>query len=225
MSEFQFSSISSSILPRPRSSTLVEALDLLQKAALFMIIATLLVSIGIIASFMGILGISIVVPYPRPHEVPRPHIVAPAFGLAIVITTIGIAIAGAILALYAIFGKLLPSASKFSEYDPEFSTSATLMKIGLIVGFILLIVGFATVIILIGIPMIILAFIFLLIGLVGIAILCFKLYSKFNSTIFLVAGILFIISIFVSILGFVAWILVYVEAGTLKEKALRGEIA
>jgi len=190
-----------------------------------MIIATLLVSIGIIASFMGILGISIVVPYPRPHEVPRPHIVAPAFGLAIVITTIGIAIAGAILALYAIFGKLLPSASKFSEYDPEFSTSATLMKIGLIVGYILLIVGFATVIRLIGIPMIILASIFLLIGLVGIAILCFKLYSKFNSTIFLVAGILFIISVFVSILGFVAWILVYVEAGTLKEKALRGEIA
>ena len=206
------------VQPSPKDR-LVEAFTLLRDSALFMIIATLLVGIGIMSSFFIILGMTIAIP--APMHGPMPFI---GLGITAIILVIAISIAGAVLTLYAIFGKLIPSSTKFKEYDPDFSASESLIKIGLVVGIILYIIGIVTLLIVIGIFILIIAYIFLLIGYIGLAILCFKINSKFNSTIFLVAGILFIISIFIPIIGFVAWILVYAEAGTLREKALSGAL-
>jgi len=139
----------------------------------------------------------------------------------LVITMFVVLVVGAILALYALFGKLLPATSRLKNLDPEFGTSETLIKIGFLVGLLLLVMGVVTAIVFIGIPLIFAAKIMLIIGLIGIAIMCFKMNSRFGSTTFLIAGILFILSIIVPILDFIAWILVYVESGTLIEKLQR----
>lgn len=141
--------------------------------------------------------------------------------LLLVIMLFAVFVVGAVLALYALFGKLLPATSKLKSLDPEFGTSETLMRISYLIGLILLVIGTATAMIFIGIPLIFVAKIFLIIGLIGIAIMCFKINSMFGSTTFLIAGILLILSIVVPILDFIAWILIYVESGTLVEKLQR----
>ncbi|MEM1745956.1 MAG: hypothetical protein QXZ45_03895 [Candidatus Nezhaarchaeales archaeon] len=59
----------------------------------------------------------------------------------------------------------------------------------------------------------IVGYILLILGYVGVIILCFKLNEVEQNTLYLVAGIMFIIAIFISIVGFVAWILLYVALG------------
>ena len=110
------------------SDKLVDALTLLRDSALLMIIAELLVSIGLMAMFLMIFGVAITTPI---HPRPPPHPMA--LGLLAIVLIIAISIAGAVLTLYALFGKLIPSSTKFTEYDPDFSTSATLIKIGLMI--------------------------------------------------------------------------------------------
>ncbi len=60
----------------------------------------------------------------------------------------------------------------------------------------------------------VLSFIFLLIGNIGLILLCFKLHDRFKDALYMVAGILFIIGIFVGgVVSFVGWILLYVALG------------
>jgi len=78
-----------------------------------------------------------------------------------------------------------------------------------------------------GLVLIVLGTIFLFIGFVGLIIGCFSLNARFHEPLFLVAGILFIIYLIASILvfipyvsavapvlGLIAWILMYVAAGS-----------
>ncbi|MDH5815874.1 MAG: hypothetical protein QE164_03655 [Candidatus Nezhaarchaeota archaeon] len=66
----------------------------------------------------------------------------------------------------------------------------------------------------------IVGYILLILGYVGVIILCFKLNEVEQNTLYLVAGIMFIIAIFISIVGFVAWILLYVALGDSIKNAL-----
>ncbi len=197
-----------------QQAVLIEALRELREAALFFIISSLLLSAGSTLLFFGLLtavGISI-------------HVAglgAAVPGVLLYIVLVGATVAGAALALYALFRKLVPSLSKLSEYDIEFRTPSELVRIGFMVSLILFIVGILLVVIIIGLAVLILAYIMLILGYVGLAIVCFKLYSKLNSAIILTAGILFIVGVFIPILTFVAWILVYVECDTLILKLSR----
>ncbi len=139
------------------------------------------------------------------------------------------AIVGAILGLVALFAFLVPAFTHLRNSDPSmFGTAATLVKIGYAVGFILFIIGLALVISAIftlnpgmvfgGLGLFVIGAIFLLIGLVGLIIGMFRLKDKTGETLFLVAGILFIIGIFLGILQFVAWILVFVAANSTLNK-------
>ncbi len=92
----------------------------------------------------------------------------PLAGFGWVVIMAVVAVVGAIIGLYALFGKLVPSTAKLAEYDPEFSISATLIKVGYVGGFILLVLGFITLILLIGFFVLIVAAIFLLIGSIGL---------------------------------------------------------
>ncbi len=115
----------------------------------------------------------------------------------------------ALILLYIIYGKLLPGASKLAIYNPEYSTAASLIKIGYIGGLILAVIGALTIFIHVGIVLLVLALIFFIIARIGLAILCFKLNDDFDEGIILAAGIVFILSIFLNI-DFIAWILLYV---------------
>ncbi len=139
------------------------------------------------------------------------------------------AIVGAILGLVALFAFLVPAFTHLRNSDPSmFSTAATLVKIGYAIGFILVIIGLALIISVVATPSVAVVFgglilfiigaIFLLIGLIGLIIGMFRLKDKTDETLFLVAGILFIIGIFIGILQFVAWILVFVAANSTLNK-------
>jgi hypothetical protein len=64
----------------------------------------------------------------------------------------------------------------------------------------------------VGVIIAVVGLILLLIGFIGLIILMFKLRDDLKDDLFLVAGILFIIGIFVPILTIIAWVLVYVGA-------------
>ncbi len=185
---------------------LIEGLRKLKTASLIYIISALLVGVGFTAAMMGF-----------------------AFGAGgAVFGGVGVlaaAIVGALLGLIALFAFLIPAFSHLKNADPSmFGTPATLVKIGYAVGFILFIIGVGLIMSVIatgnpamvfgGLGLFALGGIFLLIGLIGVAIGMFKLKDKTGETLFLVAGILFIIGIFVGILQFIAWILVFIGANS-----------
>lgn len=193
-----------------RGKLIIEGLEKLRTAAIIYIISSILIGVGILSLFISIY---IVVPS---------RIVMPAILFGIGIVTL--AIIGAFLGLIALFVYLIPAFSKFRNTDPAFSTPYTLVKLGFSGG--LIIVFLAMIIIAIGVGIrsaiyalggfitMVIGVILLIIGIVGLIIGTFKLRDITGEELFTVAGILFIVGIFISILQFVAWILVLIAAGS-----------
>jgi hypothetical protein len=187
--------------PPPSGASYAEAYRLMREGALLLIISSLLVGVGIVLLYFSIIpaafaGFKVV--------------------LGLVIALIVLLIIGGVIALIGLWGKFIPGVEKLAVINPEFGASRTLIKIGLLWGIILLIVGAITLIIPIGLFrlfIIIIAAILLLIGYIGLIILGFKLNELEKNTLYLVAAILFIIGIFIGIASFVGWILLYVALG------------
>lgn len=136
-----------------------------------------------------------------------------------VIVAVIILFVGAIIALIGIYGKLLPGAKALAQYNPSlYGTPETLIRIGYLWGVIILLIGALTLIIIIGIFLMIIAYILLFVGNIGLIILMFRLNDDFNESMFMIAGIMFIIAIFVSLADFIGWILVYAGSQSAIEK-------
>ncbi len=166
--------------------------------------------------------------------IPRIPFIPPALILA-TLTIFFCAIAILVLVLVATYAKLLPGAKALAQYNPdEFGTASTMIRVGYIAGpligilaLVLLIIGAViqnSAIVFSGLGIGIAAIILLFIGFIGLVILCFKINSVFESSMFLAAGILFIVGIFVAICDLIAWILVYVGASEILRKVQRGEL-
>lgn len=69
--------------------------------------------------------------------------------------------------------------------------------------------------------MILVAIVLYILGYIGMLIMCLKLNDLEKNSLYLVAGILFIISIFLPILDFIGWILLYVALGDSINKRMR----
>ena len=194
----------------PNRGRLVAGLRMLRDAALLMIIASLIMGLGMTISMFGMWTVG-----------PMMHGLSPGVpffvGMGMIVLAL-IGIVGAIIGLYAVFGRLLPATTEFASYSSEYATIATLVKIGYVGGLVLLILGFITLMFFVGIFLMFAAILLLLIGSVGLALLSLKLHGELDSSAFLIAGILFLIGILVPIVRFIAWIIVYVEAGTLAGK-------
>ncbi|OYT46459.1 MAG: hypothetical protein B6U85_07510 [Desulfurococcales archaeon ex4484_42] len=218
-------------------SYLESGLSKLRTASILYIVSSLLASIGLISVLPFITMI---------HALPlhadmvaltiTKTIIVNAEASAIAFTTMGVAITmlilsmvGGIISLIALFAYLIPSFSDLSKYDESaFSTPYKLLKIGYLLGLILFIVALIIIIlgavgraltsIILGMVLIIISFILLLLGKIGLAIGMFKLRDRLAETLFLVAGILFIIGIIVTIVDFVGWILVLVATGSALDK-------
>jgi len=185
----------------PSGASYAEAYRLMREGALLLIISSLLVGVGIVLLYFSI--------------IPAAFAGFEAV-LGLVIALIVLLIIGGVITLIGLWGKFIPGVEKLAVINPEFGTSRTLIKIGLLWGIILLIVGAITLIIPIGLFrlfIIIIAGILLLIGYIGLIILGFKLNELEKNTLYLVAAILFIIGIFIGIASFVGWILLYVALG------------
>jgi len=134
-----------------------------------------------------------------------------------------------ILSLVAMFAKFIPGLGKLKQWRAEFSTAHTLVKIGMVGGLILVLLAFVVVIasafaqsiggVLGGFGLLFLGGILLLIGYIGIIVACFNLNSVFRESMYLVAGVLFLVSLLISftvilaavsgILSLIGWILIY----------------
>ncbi len=131
-------------------------------------------------------------------------------------------LAGVVLAIIAVYVKLLSSIKLLKMYDSSrYSSASTLIRVGYVWGLALTLIGLVLAIFAIASPLFIFiavgiiaaGAIMLLIGFIGLIILSFKLHDELRKESFIVAGILFIISIFLGgLLTFIAWIFMYLGA-------------
>jgi len=212
---------------------IIEGLRMIKEGALFVIIGSLIISIVSVALVFTIPFSAFPIQHPAQPSIPhiigpiRCKVVIPIFymntfgtlGFFSLITLIIGVLIGAGLSLYGLYGKIIPGAERLATADSRYSTAHSLLKIGYLGGLGLLIIGVLTLKIIIGIFFIILAMILLLIGKIGIALITFKLNEDYDESMMLIAGILFIIGIFIGFAEFIAWILVYVGIDSVIQKA------
>lgn len=190
-------------------SLLIEGLDKLKMFALISIIADLIFGLGFI-SWLPMFWLRIGM---RPHMAGASMVFMGGLALAVLI------VIGAFLLLVAVYAYLLGAVRDLRDYDEiSFGTSYSLVRIGYIVGLILIAVGALTLIIFVGFFLMILGFILLFIGKLGLIIALFKLHDKFKESLFIVSGILYIVGIFIQILNFVSAILLYFACDSVMKK-------
>jgi len=187
----------------PAQSPLIEAFQKIRMAALLLIIGSLIMSVGVAGSLLPMFMAF----GARGFEGVARGIIAGAL-TATIVTLIG-----AVISLIAIYAYLRPGALELSKADQRYSTASKLINIGYLWGLILIIIGLALALIIIGIPLLVIGIILLIIGKIGVILLSFNLNEAEKNVLYLVAGILFIIGLFVNILSFIAWILMYVALG------------
>jgi len=134
-----------------------------------------------------------------------------------------------ILSLVAMFAKFIPGLGKLKQWRAEFSTAHTLVKIGMVGGLILIPLGIVVIIasafalslggVFAGAGLVLVGLILaLIVGGIGVILACFKLKDVFNESMYLIAGVLFILSLILfivqalvsGILSLIGWILIYV---------------
>lgn len=184
------------VITQPSSEA--EALQKMRDGILLVIIGWVFLGIGILM-FVGGLIVSIITGF--------------RIGFLPLIGAVVLVLVGGVIVLVGFYSRFIPGSSDLAKSDPEFSTGATLIKVGYVWGLILLIIGAILTLALIGVFIIIIGYVLLILGFVGMIILSFKLKDKYGNTLYLIAGILFILGIIFAILGVVAWILLYVALG------------
>jgi len=197
----------------------VEGLNNVRGAALLFIITSIL---GFIADAIAEIGVFSVIS----SAITGDLIGALTSVVGILIAALIILFVGLILSLIAIFAKFIPGLRKLKQWNQEFSTAYTLTRIGMIIGLILVVVGFIAAIPLVAIgamsgsPMVaigsilvagglmFIGLIFLFIGFIGIIVSCFNMNSVFRESMYMIAGILLILSLIlgiISIIGIFVW--------------------
>lgn len=194
----------------PAESATTEALGKVRSGLLLVFIAWILLGAGLLFMFLGILiAWSIRAgPPAAPPEIPARIGLPRVFLAGLVLTVVG-----AVLALVGFYARFIPGVGELARVKPEFSTASTLIKVGYLGGLILVVAGILLLLVLVGILLIVLGLVFLLVGHIGTSILCFKLKDVYQSSLYLIAGILFIVSIFVPVLAAVSCVLLYVALG------------
>jgi hypothetical protein len=139
-----------------------------------------------------------------------------------------------VLGLVAIYAYLIPSAQGLAELKPEeFQTVSSLLVVGYVGGLlttllavVLLALDFTGVtgrsplVALLVVVLLVAGAVLLTVGWIGNIAYFLKLRDVFNSSAFLVAGVLLIIPL----LSIISWILTYVEASSIERKILTGQI-
>ena len=209
----------------------ISALRTLRDGFLYLLIAVI---VGVVAALAGLLSIiaAIVFKAAAPHGPFAGVVGAVTFLLVLSLVAVG-------MALYAIFGKIRPGMRQLSELDSGFRicyTGTTLMLVGLailVLGLIVLAAVFAAA----GfspeahrgnvVSGLILALGVLLIGgiiawignILTFVVSAFTLHSRYQNSLYMAAGILFILDIALFLVGFsgilslVGYILMYIALG------------
>jgi hypothetical protein len=154
--------------------------------------------------------------------------------VSVILSYIALVFVALILLLAAVYAFLLPSSRSMAVWRPEeFSTVYNLLVAGYAGGLVSTVIALIILILdAIGVtsgdPIVVLLFVLLLVigivlfivGWIGNIAYFLKLRDVFNSSGFLVAGILLIIPL----LSIISWILTYIEASSIEKKILIGQI-
>jgi hypothetical protein len=209
----------------------ISALRTLRDGFLYLLIAVI---VGVVAALAGLLSIiaAIVFKAAAPHGPFAGVVGAVAFLLVLSLVAVG-------MALYAIFGKIRPGMRQLSEIDNGFHisyTGTTLMLVGLailVLGLIVLAAVFAaagfspeahrgTVVsgLILALGVLLIGGIIAWIGnILTFVVSAFTLHSRYQNSLYMAAGILFILDIALFLVGFsgilslVGYILMYIALG------------
>ena len=213
-----------------------EALLKLRKGFLYLIVAAIMVFAGFLAGLTSLFFA--VAPF---GEAPKPPLALSSVAVAVAALLVGLA-----LSLYAVFSKIRGGFRELSQVDRSFGicyTGTTLMLVGLvlwIVGALLFIAFLATALptlppggrhhggvfamFILPLTVIVLGLIFAVLGSVlAYVVGAFKLNDRYKDSLFLAAGILYIIDLVLTFVGlpavlqFVGHILMYVALGRAAE--------
>lgn len=193
----------------------VDAYRKMREGTLYLIIAFLLIGVGGIAALLTALPTYYTSAF---AGLERGAKVASALTVVLLSLMILLVI-GSVIGLIGLWGKFVPGVRRLAELNPEFGTSSTLIYVGLFWGTILMIIGAVLLVVLVGVFVMVVAAILTIIGYIGLIMLGFRLNDLEKNSLYLAAGILFVIGIFVPIVGFIAWILLYVALGESIKKA------
>jgi hypothetical protein len=208
------------------------ALRTLRSGFLYLLVAVIM---GIVAVLAGL--ISIIAAFGFMTAAPHgPSAFAGVIGAVATLLILLLVAVG--IALYAIFGKIRPGMRQLSEVDSGFRicyTGTTLMLVGLVImvlGIIVVVAVFAAVgsspetmrgAVIGGLTLFGVLLIGIIIGLIGdiltFVVGAFKLHSRYQNSLYMVAGILFVIDILLMLLGLggiltaVGYILMYMALG------------
>lgn len=190
--------------PTTPSTDVVRAFQKMRRGVLYVLIAWVFLGVGF-TIMVGGLFVTVM-----RAAVGGGALIAALSGL---ILGLALIVIGAIIALVGFYADFIPGADDLARVNPDFSTASSLIRIGYIWGLILCLVGAILTIVIIGVLILLIGYVFLLIGFIGIMIMCFKLNEIYGNVMYLIAGIFFILSIFIPFLGIVSWVLLYVALG------------
>ena len=211
-----------------RREPLIRGLEKLRTASILQIVSTIIIFVPLVFLYISVFalaGSGAAVGVTPPANSPQPRMpLMTLIGAGIsAISLLGVVIAGVVLGLVAIYLYLVPAFREFEKFSSEdFGTASTMVRVGYVWGLILLLIGLVVLvigaaasssgIIILGALGLVVGIVLLIIGEIGMIMGMFNLNSVLRESMFLVAGILFIVSIFAGILGFIAWIFVYIGA-------------
>jgi hypothetical protein len=154
--------------------------------------------------------------------------------VSVILAYIALVFVALVSLLAAVYAFLLPSSRTMAVWRPEeFSTVYSLLLAGYAGGLVSTVIALIMLVLdAIGVtsgdPIVVLPVVLLLVigivlfivGWIGNIAYFLKLRDVFNSSVFLVAGILLIIPL----LSIISWILTYIEASSIEKKILIGQI-
>jgi hypothetical protein len=211
----------------------ISALKMLRSGFLYLLVAVI---VGVVAALAGLLSIIAAFGFmaAAPHG---PSAFAGVIGAVALLLVLSLVAVG--IVLYAIFGKIRPGMRQLSEVDNGFRicyTGTTLMLVGLVIlvlGLIVLAAVFAaagfspealrgTVVsgLILALGVLLIGGIIAFIGdILTFVVGAFKLHGKYQNSLYMVAGILFVVDIALLLVGIsgiltlVGYILMYIALG------------
>jgi hypothetical protein len=209
----------------------ISALRTLRSGFLYLLVAVIM---GIVAALAGL--ISIIAAFGFMAAAPHgPSAFAGVIGTVILLLVLSLVAVG--IVLYAIFGKIRPGMRQLSEVDNGFRicyTGTTLILVGLAILVLGLVVFAITILtslyftsptvasggFMLALGVIIISGIIAFIGnILTFVVGAFKLHSRYQNSLYMAAGILFILDIALLLVGFsgilslVGYILMYIALG------------
>jgi hypothetical protein len=216
-----------------RRNVEISALRTLRSGFLYLLVAVI---VGIVAALAGLLSIIAAIGF-MPAAPHGPSAFAGVVGAVVLLLVLSLVAVG--IVLYAIFGKIRPGMRQLSEVDNGFRicyTGTTLILVGLVIlvlGLIVLAAVFAaagfspealrgTVVsgLILALGVLLIGGIIAFIGdILTFVVGAFKLHGRYQNSLYMAAGILFVVDIALLLVGFsgiltlVGYILMYIALG------------